>query len=126
MEIRPNVADGVHLVTHAYVNFFLLEEDGRVTLVDAGLPTSWPVFEQALERIGRTPDDVEAVVLTHGHFDHVGIAERAREQLGVPVHVHENDVPLTRHAWRYDHEKPRAPYFATQVDALPIVASLVR
>ena len=51
-------------------------------------------------------------MLTHAHFDHVGFAERARRELGVPVYVHENDVPLTRHPWRYDHERPRAPYFA--------------
>ena len=60
---------------------------------------------------------------THAHFDHVGFAERARRELRVPVYVHENDVPLTRHPWRYDHERARAPYLATQVKALPIVAA---
>jgi glyoxylase-like metal-dependent hydrolase (beta-lactamase superfamily II) len=44
----------------------------------------------------------------------------------VPVWVHENDAPLTRHPWRYDHERPRSFYFATQVQAFPIVAALVR
>ena len=62
---------------------------------------------------------MRAVVLTHAHFDHVGFAERARRELRVPVYVHENDVPLTRHPWRYDHERPRTPYLATQVQALP-------
>jgi hypothetical protein len=40
----------------------------------------------------------------------------------VPVPVHENDVALTRHLWRYEHELPRSWYFTTQVRALPIVA----
>lgn len=35
-------------------------------------------------------------------------------------------MPLTRHPWRYDHERPRAPYLATQVRAFPIVATLLR
>jgi glyoxylase-like metal-dependent hydrolase (beta-lactamase superfamily II) len=126
VKVEPNVAEGVHLVDHSYANFFLLEDDGRVTVVDAGLRTSWPVFEQALGQVGRRLDDVEAVVLTHAHFDHVGFAERARSQLGVPVYVHENDVPLTMHPWRYDHERPRSPYFATQFAAMPIVASFIR
>jgi glyoxylase-like metal-dependent hydrolase (beta-lactamase superfamily II) len=65
-------------------------------------------------------------VLTHAHFDHLGFAERARSELRVPVYVHENDVPLTRHPWRYDFERPRSLYLATQVQALPIVAALVR
>ena len=44
----------------------------------------------------------------------------------MPVYVHESDVPLTRHPWRYDHERRRAPYFASQVRALPIVAAFLR
>lgn len=83
-------------------------------------------LQEAVSHLGRRMGDVEAVVLTHAHFDHVGFAERARSELGVPVYVHENDVPLTRHPWRYDHERPRAPYFATQVRALPIVAAFTR
>ena len=40
--------------------------------------------------------------------------------------MHENDVGLTRHPLRYDHERPRSYYLATQPRALPIVASLTR
>jgi glyoxylase-like metal-dependent hydrolase (beta-lactamase superfamily II) len=124
--LHVDEADGVHRVEDAYTNWYLVEDDGRLTVVDAGVPTSWKSFHDALARLGRTPSAVEAVVLTHGHFDHVGFAERARSQLGVPVYVHDNDVSLTKHPWRYDHERPRSLYFATQVRALPIVASLVR
>jgi glyoxylase-like metal-dependent hydrolase (beta-lactamase superfamily II) len=41
-------------------------------------------------------------------------------------HVHENDVPLTKHPRRYGYERSPAYYVATQVRALPIVAALVR
>jgi glyoxylase-like metal-dependent hydrolase (beta-lactamase superfamily II) len=40
--------------------------------------------------------------------------------------VHENDAPLTRHPWRYDYERTPFAYFATQFQALPIVAEFVR
>src|SRR5215207_4253455 len=124
--LEANVARGVHRIEDSYTNWYLLEEDGRLTIVDAGVPSSWDSLQDALERLGRRADDVEALVLTHAHFDHVGFAEKARTRLGIPVYVHENDAPLLRHPWRYDHERPRAPYFATQVRALPIVASFVR
>jgi len=123
---EPNVADGVHRISDCFTNWYLLEEDRRLTIVDAGVPTSWASLHDALARLGREPGDVEAVVLTHAHFDHVGFAERARTELGVPVYVHENDVPLTMHPWRYDHERRRSRYFATQVRALPIVAGFLR
>lgn len=124
--IHIDVAPRIHRVEDAYTNWYLIEEGGRLTIVDTGAPTSWQSLHAALTRLGRAPSDVEAVVLTHAHFDHMGFAERARSELGVSVYVHDNDVPLTRHPWRYDHERPRSYYVATQVQALPIVASLVR
>jgi len=123
---EANVAEGVHRIEDSYTNWYLLEEDGRLTVVDTGVPRSWDSLHEALDKLGRRSVDIEAVVLTHAHFDHVGFAERARHELGVPVWVHEEDVPLTRHPMRYSHERPRSYYLATQVKALPIVASLVK
>jgi glyoxylase-like metal-dependent hydrolase (beta-lactamase superfamily II) len=120
------VAPGVHRIEDSFTNFYVIEDADGVTVVDCCVPKSWNVLHQELARIGRSPGDVRAVVLTHAHFDHVGFAERARRELGVPVYVHEDDVPLTRHPWRYDHERPRALYLATQYKALPIVATFLR
>ena len=124
--MQRNVAEGIHRVEDAYTNWYIVESEGRLTLVDAGVPSSWTSLQQALRALGRSPGDVEALVLTHGHFDHLGFAERARAELGIPVYVHENDVPLTRHPRQYAHERARSVYFLTQFKALPIVASLVR
>lgn len=124
--LHANVADGVHRIEDAYTNWYLIEDDGRLTIVDAGVPRSWDSLHDALRRLGRKASDVAAVVLTHAHFDHVGFAERARTTLDVPVYVHENDVPLTRHPLQYGHERSPAAYVLTQVRALPIVAALTR
>lgn len=124
--LHANVAEGVHRIEDAYTNWYLIEEDGRLTIVDAGVPSSWDSLQEALRELGRSPEDIAAVVLTHAHFDHVGFAARAHRELGVPVHVHTNDAPLARHPWRYDFERSPFFYFATQVQALPIVASFVR
>jgi glyoxylase-like metal-dependent hydrolase (beta-lactamase superfamily II) len=124
--LQQNVAPGIHRVEDAYTNWYLVEDDTGVTIVDAGVPTSWGSLKQALAHIGRTADDVKALVLTHAHFDHIGFAERAREQLGIPVYVHENDYPLTRRPRRFSYERRRIYYFLTQVQAFPIVAALVK
>jgi glyoxylase-like metal-dependent hydrolase (beta-lactamase superfamily II) len=123
--LETNVADGIHRIEDAYTNWYLVEDDGGVTIVDAGVPTSWQSLQDALAQIGRTRADVKALVLTHAHFDHVGFAERARRELGIPVYVHEDDVPLAHRPLQYSHERPRSLYFLTQVKALPIVASLL-
>src|SRR5256714_4538475 len=90
------LAPGVWRAGTAFVNWYLLEEDGRVTIVDAGLPGYRPQLDRALERMGRRLEDVAAVLLTHAHADHVGIAEPVRAESGVAVYVHADDESLAR------------------------------
>lgn len=124
--LYANVADGVHRIEDAYTNWYIVEGGDRLTIVDAGVPSSWDSLLAALRSLKRSTDDIAAIVLTHGHFDHLGFAERARAALDVPVWVHENDAPLTRHPRRYGYERSPAYYLATQFRALPIVAALLR
>ena len=102
--LQRDVAPGIHRINDAFTNWYLVEDDDGVTIVDCGVPTSWDSFLSAMSDIGRTRDEVRAVILTHAHFDHIGFAERARTELRVPVHVHTNDVPLTRKPLQYAHE----------------------
>jgi glyoxylase-like metal-dependent hydrolase (beta-lactamase superfamily II) len=122
--LERDVVGGVHRIGEYFVNWYLIEEGGRLTVVDAGLPASWRTLLDALRRIGRVPADVEALVLTHAHFDHIGFAERARAELGVPVWVHENDAPLTHRPWLYMTERSPLAYLSRK--NLPIVSSMVR
>jgi glyoxylase-like metal-dependent hydrolase (beta-lactamase superfamily II) len=79
-----------------YVHFFLLEQDGEVTLVDAGLSGYRDTLEPALAEMGRSIDDVKAVVLTHADPDHVGFAAELQQTHGIPVYVHRADSERTR------------------------------
>ncbi|HEY1331972.1 MAG TPA: MBL fold metallo-hydrolase [Actinomycetota bacterium] len=103
------VAKGVHRLTGGIVNFYLVEEAGKLTIVDAGAPTDWGLLAGAIARMGLSPTDLEAVLLTHAHSDHTGFAERARAS-GSPVWVHEADAAVAKGAkppkndgaaWRY-------------------------
>jgi glyoxylase-like metal-dependent hydrolase (beta-lactamase superfamily II) len=89
--IEREAAPGIHRIEDRNTNFYVVEADGRYTVVDAGLPISWPSLKRAVGSLDR----IDALVLTHGHFDHIGIAEKMRTRLGIPVYVHEDDVPLT-------------------------------
>ncbi len=95
---RPSVriAPSLHRLGEEPVGCYLVEEAGQVTLIDAGVPAYYSELVGELAAMGRTIDDVRAVVLTHGHSDHVGFAEQLRDEHGVPVSVHELDVALAR------------------------------
>lgn len=92
MEIAP----GIRRLGKGLVNVYLLEEAGAVTIIDAGAPGYWKDVHAELAAMGRTPDDVRALLLTHAHSDHVGFAERIRRERSVPVRVHPDDAPLAR------------------------------
>jgi glyoxylase-like metal-dependent hydrolase (beta-lactamase superfamily II) len=91
------ISPGVHRLGSARVNFYLIEEGGRVALVDAGLSGYWDQVEPALTALGRTLDDVDALVLTHAHSDHTGVAGLLHER-DVPVYLHPADHELLRTA----------------------------
>ena len=92
-----DIAPGIRRVgSDSIVNSYLVEEGGEVTIVDAGVGGLWDAVATELAAMGRSLDDVRAIVLTHGHTDHIGFAERARRERGWPVSVHEADAALAR------------------------------
>lgn len=113
------VADGVLQITRAVTNCYLVDTDDGLILIDAGLPRSWPLILDALRSRRSSPDDLVSVYLTHGHFDHVGLAERLQDDHHVPVHVHAADVPLARHPYRYDRESSRVLYPVRHLGGVP-------
>ncbi|MCU1521773.1 MAG: Zn-dependent hydrolase, glyoxylase [Arthrobacter sp.] len=120
------VADGVHLISEAHVNFYLVESDEGVTVVDSGLPAMWGTLLDALRSLGRRLDDVQAVVLTHAHFDHLGLARRLRTDHQVPVWVHPDDAYIARHPYRYRHERSRLVFLLSHPSGLPVLAKMAR
>jgi len=92
MEIRP----GIRRIGDGLVNSYLVEDGGAITIVDAGAPAYFGDLPRELAAMGRSLDDVRSVVLTHGHTDHIGFAERIRAERGVPIRVHELDAALAR------------------------------
>ena len=90
-----HVAKGVYRLESVYTNWYLIEDGGRLTVLDAGLPGDWRAFGSALLRLGFTPADIDAVLITHHHRDHAGNAERLRSS-GARVLSHAADAPYLR------------------------------
>jgi glyoxylase-like metal-dependent hydrolase (beta-lactamase superfamily II) len=103
MRISPSL----HRLGSDIVASYLVEDGGLITIVDAGLPGFWTDLPAELATMGRSLDDVRAVLLTHGDTDHRGFAERLRRERGIPVFVHERDAAIAR-----GETKKKAPWGA--------------
>jgi glyoxylase-like metal-dependent hydrolase (beta-lactamase superfamily II) len=90
------LAPDLHRIGSDVVNVYLVEDAAGVTIVDAGLPGQWRELERELTQMGRSLDEVRGIVLTHGDTDHIGFAERLRQQKGIVVRVHELDAARAR------------------------------
>lgn len=92
MEIAPRI----RRLGEGIVNAYVVADGDGVTIVDAGAPAYWGDLPPELAALGRSLSDVRSVVLTHGHSDHIGFAERLRRERRVPIRVHELDAALAR------------------------------
>jgi glyoxylase-like metal-dependent hydrolase (beta-lactamase superfamily II) len=96
VRVNVEVHEGIHRLSRGVCNFYLIEQSGKFILVDAGAPGDWAFFGQALTSLGGKLADLDAVLLTHAHPDHVGIAERARTQAAAQVWIHQADAEAAK------------------------------
>ncbi len=86
------VAPDVFSVVGPRTNWCLIRDGDAITLIDAAWPKDYPVVVDSLRRIGAGPGQADAVVLTHAHPDHAGVAERLRAEHGAVVRTHVDEV----------------------------------
>jgi glyoxylase-like metal-dependent hydrolase (beta-lactamase superfamily II) len=122
--LRRDIAPGVHLLQHASTNAYLIEEGDAVTLVDSLFPASRRHLVRALAAIGRGTADVRALVLTHAHFDHLGMAAGLRDE-GVPIWLHPADAPIAAHPYSYRPARSRLLYPLRFPSGVPILTAMV-
>lgn len=90
------VVDGVHQLASAYVNALIVDGDEGVVLVDTLLPNKEDVIAAGLSEIGRSFDDLKAILLTHSHTDHSGGAAAVKAAGNADLYASEADAAAVR------------------------------
>lgn len=91
---KTQMIEGVHVVAMGNANGYLIEGDDGLTLIDAGFPNKEAAVFAAIRELGRSPDHLKHLILTHGHPDHIGSAAAIVRETGARTYMHPIDIPL--------------------------------
>ena len=80
----------IHTISFGFVSAFLLKGE-KAVLIDAGVPGQMARFLKGLEMTNTLPDEIDLLLLTHGHFDHIGLAKEFVELSGAQIAIHERE-----------------------------------
>ena len=90
------VVPGVHRISLGIVNAFLLDSPDGLTLIDTGIPGSAEKILNTVRELGKQPDDVRHLLVTHLHADHTGSLAILKAATGAPAYMHPADAALVR------------------------------
>ncbi len=66
---------------------YLIQDKGTI-MVDGGAPKKAKEFTKAIEKIGINIHDIKLIILTHGHWDHIGSAKEIKKLTGAKIALH--------------------------------------
>ena len=102
-EIAPDLA--YRRLAIVNVAFYGLPNAPDWVLIDAGLPGTKGLIQSAAKsRFGDHPP--AAIILTHGHFDHVGVLEALAKEWEVPIYAHVHEHPYLNGTASYPPADP--------------------
>ena len=94
------ITQGVHLIPTRISRMYLVE-DASLTLIDAGLPWDVRTVFRYVESIGRRPEEIDNILMTHNHPDHTSGAHSISRRTGADIIAHEDDTRTHHSKGRY-------------------------
>ena len=70
---------------------YLIKGEG-VIMIDGGAPGRIDRFEKGIARIPIEPEEIQLIVITHGHIDHIGSARDIKKITGAQIAMHQRDM----------------------------------
>jgi len=80
----------IHPIKLGFDHCYVIRDAGCI-MVDGGSPGQARAFRQAVARLPLKPEEIKLVVLTHGHWDHIGSAKAIKELTGARLALHRQE-----------------------------------
>ena len=103
-----SVTTGVWGKKDLFVNYYFIQDQttNAWALVDTGLKWSAPKIKQLARELFGADSIPVAIILTHGHFDHVGSVAALAQEWNVPVYAHALEIPYLTGRSQYPPADP--------------------
>ena len=81
---------GIHPIKLGVARCYVIQAEGTI-LIDGGAPKQAGNFMKGIESLSINPKDIHLIVITHGHWDHIGSAKEIKEITGAKIALHRNE-----------------------------------
>ena len=81
---------GIHPIKLGVGRCYVVRAEGTI-LIDGGAPKKARDFIKGIETLFIKPQDIQLIVITHGHWDHIGSAKEIKEITGAKIALHRNE-----------------------------------
>jgi glyoxylase-like metal-dependent hydrolase (beta-lactamase superfamily II) len=126
------ITETVHAIKHPFrlalgegqyaersVYSYLLAGD-RICLIDTGVSSTSPVLQGYLKEIGRSPDEISLVLITHSHPDHIGGCKTIKRISPASFGAHAAEKPWIEDVERQYRERPILNFFELVEGSVPV------
>ena len=80
----------IHPIKLGVETCYVIRAEGTI-LIDGGAPKQVRNFKKAIEKLSIKPQEIQLIVITHGHWDHIGSAKEIKEITGAKIALHRNE-----------------------------------
>lgn len=80
----------IHPIALGITNCYIIRHKGMI-LIDSGVPKKAGSFKKALDKLNISADEIQLILITHAHWDHIGSANEIKELTGAKLALHENE-----------------------------------
>ena len=94
--------------------FAYLIPGSNIHLIDSGIAGAETIIFDYIKKIGRNPNEISSLILSHSHPDHIGAAKTIKDQTGCTVFAHKNERNWIENTDLQRKERP-VPGFPTLV-----------
>jgi glyoxylase-like metal-dependent hydrolase (beta-lactamase superfamily II) len=112
----------IHPIPMGPVNGYVVQGEGAI-MIDGGTPGQADDFLAGLERASIKPEDIQLIVVTHGHWDHIGSAKGIKEVTGAKVAMHQREMDCLRKSVDPPPPPPVTPWGRILVKLISMAAS---